>query len=127
MTRPAVARVFGRRLRLDEDALARIRARFAELGREMPERNRVQAELPEGATVFPNDWGTAPGFALEDDAGRFVVVLPGVPLEMERIFDAYALPFLRRRWPEGARPLVHRVLRTTGIAEAVVADRIATC
>lgn len=125
LTRPAVARVFGRRLRLDEDALARIRARFAELGREMPERNRVQAELPEGATVFPNDWGTAPGFALEDDAGRFVVVLPGVPLEMERIFDAYALPFLRRRWPEGARPLVHRVLRTTGIAEAVVADRIA--
>lgn len=125
LTRPAVARVFGRRLRLDEEALARIRARFAELGREMPERNRVQAELPEGATVFPNDWGTAPGFALEDDAGRFVVVLPGVPLEMERIFDAHVLPFLRRRLPEGARPILHRVVRTTGIAEAVVADRIA--
>ncbi len=125
LTRQAVARVFGRPLRVDEDSLARIRARFAQLGREMPERNRVQAELPEGATVLPNDWGTAPGFAVEDDAGRFVVVLPGVPREMERIVDAHVIPFLRRRWPEGARPLVHRVIRTTGIAESVLADRIA--
>ena len=125
LTRPAVARVFGRELRVDEEILARIRARFTEQGREMPERNRVQAERPDGAIVFPNDWGTAPGFALEDDAGRFVVVLPGVPREMERIVEAHVLPFLRRRWPAGARPLLHRVVRTTGIAESVLADRIA--
>ncbi|HEX6940732.1 MAG TPA: competence/damage-inducible protein A [Longimicrobiales bacterium] len=125
LTRPAVARVFGRTLRVDEDVLAAIRARFARLGREMPESNRVQAEVPAGATVLPNAWGTAPGLALEDDAGRFAILLPGVPHEMKRLVDAHVLPYLRRRWPAAGRPIVSRILRTTGIAESAVAERVA--
>ncbi len=124
VTRPAVARLFGRALHVDEGVVAHIRGRFEALGREMPERNRVQAEVPEGATVFRNDRGTAPGLALEDDAGRVAILLPGVPREMRGLVDEQVLPYLRRRWPEVARPILHRVVRTTGIPESALATRI---
>ncbi|HEX7117345.1 MAG TPA: competence/damage-inducible protein A [Longimicrobiales bacterium] len=125
LTRPAVARVFGRALHVDEDVVSHIRARFASLGREMPDSNRVQAQVPEGAIVLPNAWGTAPALALEDEAGRCAVLLPGVPREMERLVEAHVLPYLRRRWPGAAWPVLHRTIRTTGISESLLADRVA--
>lgn len=123
-TRPAVARLFGRALRVDDAVLEHIRALFERRGREMPAANRTQAEVPEGATVFPNREGTAPGLALEDGAGRVAILLPGVPREMRSLVEEHALPFLLARWPARARPILHRVVRTTGIAESTLAERI---
>lgn len=123
-TREAVAGLFGRALRLDEGVLAAIRDRFASRGLEMPAVNRRQAEVPDGARVFANPRGTAPGLALEDAAGRLVVLLPGVPFELRALVEEQVLPFLMLRWVRRGRPIRHRVLRTTGIAESVLAERV---
>src|SRR5262245_33565786 len=61
LTRPVVADVLQRPLVEDEEITARIRARFAGRGLQMPEINRRQAMVPAGGTVVPEVKGTAPG------------------------------------------------------------------
>lgn len=124
LTKPVVAELFGRELVLDEALLEQLSSRFSERGIRMAAVNRTQAEVPRGAVVFPNSRGTAPGLALEDDRGRLAVLLPGVPHEMRALMLEHVLPFLRARWPAGGRPIVHRRLRTTGIPESTLAERI---
>ncbi len=123
LTKPVVAALFGRELVLDEALLERVRERFTRRGIEMPASNRSQAEVPAGATVFPNPRGTASGLALEDGRG-FVVLLPGVPSEVHALLDGSVLEWLVRRFPDRAGPLLHRQVRTTGIAESILAERI---
>jgi nicotinamide-nucleotide amidase len=82
--------------------------------------------IPEGATILPNRHGSAPGIWLEDDKGRWVAMLPGVPREMRGLFEDELLPLIRARVEkEGATdiPVIRsRTLRTTGIAESALAD-----
>jgi nicotinamide-nucleotide amidase len=117
LTREAVSAVLG--LALDEDAeiLEEIRARFARRRLTMPETNRRQAKVPRGATVLPNPVGTAPGLWLESD-GRIVVLLPGPPRELEKIFDGSVMPRLTER--SGGRRVRRRVLKITGRPESGV-------
>src|SRR5690606_29629457 len=123
LTKPAVAELFGRDLVLDEALLHELERRFAERGIRMAAVNRTQAEIPRGATVFPNPRGTAPGLALEDAAGRLAILLPGVPHEMRALMQEHVIPLLLSRIPERGRPVVHRRLRTTGIPEPTLAER----
>lgn len=122
ITRPVVASIFDRELRVDAALLAALEARFRRIGREMSPLNRCQAEVPDGATVLPNANGTAPGLILTDEMDRFAVLLPGVPREMRGLFEEHLLPWLLNRWPSRAGPVCHRVLRTTGIAESKLAE-----
>src|SRR3989475_719265 len=95
VTKRVVAELCGKRLVQDAIVLSAIEARFKQLGRwPMPESNRSQAEVPEGATVLPNPRGTAPGLWLEDERGRLVVLLPGVPGEMRGLLAEQVLPRL---------------------------------
>ncbi len=116
LTCRTVAAFFGLPLELHEPSLRRIEAYFAARGKSMTANNRKQALLPRGATVFPNDWGTAPGMAF-GDANRTVILLPGPPCELEPMFDACAAPFLAAR-AEGI--LVSRNLHIMGMGEAEV-------
>ena len=122
-TRPAIAALFGRELRVDESVLGELRERFRARGIEMAAINRVQAEVPAGGIVFPNSRGTAPGLAVED-GDRAVVMLPGVPYEMRGLVEDHVLAYLLRRLPAAPRGVTHRVLRTTGIAESRLAERL---
>ncbi len=133
VTRDAVAAHFGRRLLRDEALLRALEERFRTLGRgPMPEANRRQAEVPEGAVVLPNRWGTAPGLWLEDDRGRVAVLLPGVPVEMRGLLEQEVIPRLRERAQRrseapaaGAGVVIRsRTLRTTGISESALADKV---
>jgi nicotinamide-nucleotide amidase len=104
----------------------------------MPEANRSQADVPEGATVLPNPLGTAPGLWIEDEAGRLAVLLPGVPNEMRALLEREVLPRLRARMDRGgaararapadrsggARVIRSRTIRTTGVAESALADLV---
>ncbi len=127
LTKLVVAGIFGRPLRLDRTYLAELEERFAKLGRKpMPEANRSQAEIPEGALVLPNRWGTAPGLWLEGEPG-IAVLLPGVPREMQGLLEHELLPRLEERLSRSRTSLTvirSRTLRTTGIPEAALADRI---
>jgi len=123
MTKVEVAALFGKPLRLDESILKSLEARFRRLGRPMPAINRTQAEVPEGATVLPNPRGTAPGLWLEDSRGRVAVLLPGVPSEMRGLLVEEVLPRVAKR-VDGRRVVLSRTLRTTGVPESALAERV---
>jgi nicotinamide-nucleotide amidase len=120
-TRDAVADLLGRKLHLDDVILRQIQERFRRYGRAMPDINVRQAMVPEGATVLPNSRGTAPGIWIED-AGRIVVLLPGVPAELRAIFEEAVKPRLAKIAP--AERLYKRDLRITGLPESDVEQRV---
>ncbi len=90
----------------------------------MPPANVAQAMVPEGARVLENPYGTAPGLWLEDDRGRWVVMLPGVPRELRGMAHDVVIPLLRER--RGASRVetvvLSRTLRTTGIGESALVE-----
>ena len=95
LTRQAVAAHFSLDLVEDTDALAHIRERFTHRGREMPESNHIQAQVPAGSQIIHNSRGTASGFYLQAQGNRHVFVTPGVPYEMEGMLEDFVLPRLR--------------------------------
>ncbi|NJD10051.1 MAG: competence/damage-inducible protein A [Gemmatimonadetes bacterium] len=124
LTRPVVAALYGRELLLDEHWLAELEGRFQARGMAMPANNRQQALVPDCAVLLPNQRGTAPGLALSDPALGTTVLLPGVPAEMRSLLEAQVLPYLAVQF--GPRPPVRsRTLRTTGMAESALAERLA--
>jgi competence/damage-inducible protein CinA-like protein len=122
VTREAVASALGRTLYLDEEVLATIARRFQSLGWRMPEVNRRQAEVVEGAEVLPNARGTAPGMRVESD-GCTIFLFPGVPTELEGLMDSALEPWLAQRSGGVARET--GVLKIAGLPESVVEERIA--
>jgi nicotinamide-nucleotide amidase len=122
VTREAVATALGRQLRLDEEVLATLERRFQSLGWRMPEVNRRQAFIVEGAEILPNERGTAPGMRLESD-GRTLFLFPGVPVELDGLMDSALEPWLAARSGGTARETA--VLKIAGLPESVVEERIA--
>lgn len=124
VTRHAVAELYGRPVAVDETWVDVLRERYRRRGLTMPASNRVQAERPEGAQLLPNELGSAPGMAIDDEARGLTILLPGVPLEMRGLMESQVLPLLRTRLRSGP-PIESRLIRTVGIAEASLAERIA--
>ena len=122
LTREALAELLGRRLILNEAILLGIQARFRRVGRQMPEINKRQAMVPEGAIVLENTQGTAPGLWLETD-GHIVVLLPGPPQELKPMFTQEVEG--RLAWRTSGVRLYKRELRVSGMAESDVEQRIA--
>ena len=131
LTRDLVAELLGKTLRQDAEVLAHISHFFESRKRPMPERTRVQALIPEGATVLHNPHGTAPGLAMEARPNPFravgrpswLIMLPGPPRELRPMFTDSVAPLLQRVMPPASR-FVCRSLRTTGIGESVVEEKI---
>jgi len=125
LTKPSIASIFGRGMFLDESIVESLKARWKARGwpGELPVANRAQAMIPEGATNLPNQHGSAPGIWLQDERGRWVAMLPGVPREFRGMTRDTLLP---RLVAGGATGMVirSRTLRTTGIAESAVADAL---
>jgi nicotinamide-nucleotide amidase len=118
VTKEAVARVFGRALRFHPDLYEAIEARYLSRGRAMPAIGRVMAEVPEGFEVLANAKGTAPGLWGEREAGgraQIVVVMPGVPYEMQAMTERHVLPRLVER-QDGV--VLSRTLLTVGRGES---------
>ncbi|MFI5255811.1 MAG: competence/damage-inducible protein A [Gemmatimonadales bacterium] len=128
LTKDSIAALFGRQMTLDDEHLAWMRARWAARWpeRPMPEANVRQAMIPEGARKLANKHGSAPGIWLEDERGRWVAMLPGVPSEMRGMLSDTLLPLVRQRAGQIARVVRSRTLRTTGVAESLVADQVAS-
>ncbi|HEX7937496.1 MAG TPA: competence/damage-inducible protein A [Gemmatimonadaceae bacterium] len=125
LSRDAVAKVFGREMEVDQAHLEWMRNRWkTRFGRELPESNVRQAMLPVGARKLENKYGSAPGVYIEDDRGRWVAMLPGVPREMRGMTDDVLLPLLAERGAWSDHVIRSRTLRTTGIAESLLQDRI---
>ena len=124
LTKPSIAGIFNRAMVLDEAHLAWMAERWRKrFGTDLPATNRNQAMMPQGARKLENKHGSAPGIWLEDERGRWVAMLPGVPREMRGMLADTLLPLLRER-VDSNRVVRSRTLRTSGIAESALADRI---
>ena len=122
ITRPISAKAAGRELIYQDELESDLRERFRRWGREMPEINKRQAYVIDGATVLPNPNGSAVGMLLNDD-DKFLVVLPGPPREMQPMFENHVLETLRS--VAGNVSVVRRVLRVSGMGESAVDELIA--
>jgi nicotinamide-nucleotide amidase len=121
VTKRVVARLFDAPLEYHPELWDALVARFARFGRVPSEKNRSQAEVPRGATVLPNRWGTAPGLWLEGKLGT-AILLPGVPAEMRGLLRHEVLPRLAAR--ADGRVVRSRTVRTTAIPESALAERL---
>ncbi len=116
LTKETVCEVLGLPLHQDAEALARMKAFFERIGREMTENNIKQSMVPDGAVVFQNDRGTAPGMAVEKD-GKIVLLLPGPPSELIPMFEEQGYPYLESF---SDAILVSRNFRVFGVGESMV-------
>lgn len=123
MTRQAVAAATDRGLTFHQVLLDQIAARFATFRATMTDNNRRQAFLPENALLIENPVGTAPSFAVEHN-GSMVISLPGVPREMKFLLAEKVIPLLKERFKLGEGIIKARVLKTAGIGESLLDDRI---
>ena len=123
ITREAIASVMGVPLERDEAVLARIRSLFETRGREMVVNNERQADVPRGAVVIAQTRGTAPGLICPV-GDKVLYAMPGVPYEMKDMAERAVLPDLMAR--AGTRAtIVSRMVRTWGLAESTLAERVA--
>jgi len=87
---------------------------------ELNERNKAQALVPEGCTVFRSMYGTAPGMAFKTNKHKATVIaLPGVPFEMKWIYENRVYPFLKEHFTLTKQN--YDIFYVTGIPEAALA------
>ncbi len=131
VTRDLIAETLGRKLSEDPAILADLQAFFAARRRHMPNRVRLQAQVPEGALVLPNRHGTAPGLAMEINPNparpgqppTWIIMLPGPPRELRPMFLESVIPFLRRVLPP-PETFICRTLSSMGLGESWVEERL---
>ena len=121
ITREFTAKAFDRKLVYHDEIEEHLRARFRSWGREMPEINKRQAYIVDGAEILPNPNGSAAGMYVEND-GKMLAILPGPPRENQPMFTEYVLPKLKHI--AGDVYVRRRILRVSGLGESAV-DEIA--
>lgn len=118
LTREVLALLTGGELWLHEPSLKSIEEMFSSRGREMPERNRIQAMFPQGAIPLENPVGTAPGIWLTVtnpvDRPCHIAALPGVPGELKRMFQQQVVP----RLPASTKVIRQATVRCYGAGES---------
>ena len=130
LTKESIAAIFGRGMYLDTSIVEGLKQLWKSRGwpGELPKANLQQATIPDGATILTNRHGSAPGIWLEDERGRWVAMLPGVPREMRGMLADELLPIIEKR-AAGTndvtrKTIVSRTLRTTGMGESMIADKL---
>ncbi|MEK7263086.1 MAG: competence/damage-inducible protein A [Bacteroidota bacterium] len=118
ITRQVVCRFFDDALVMNIDALKNIE-RIVQ-GRNLRMRHEIeeQALVPMNAEIIHNAIGTAPGILYRKE-GKYFFVLPGVPREMEFMMTNFIIPLLREK--NSGAVILHRTLKTVGIAESYLA------
>ncbi len=145
LTRELIAELLGKKLIENKDVLAHIENFFAKRNRPRPAKTSVETFVPEGALVFLNQFGTAPGLALRAGSGAWrpgsealpvspdpkpqtrdpiLIMLPGPPRELRPMFDASIVPLLQREFADEI--FICRTLRSTGVGESRVQEMLET-
>lgn len=121
ITTQTVSEAFGLELIEHEESLKQITDYFLKNNLNMSSNNYKQALIPKGATVFPNDNGTAPGYAIEG-SGYYIVILPGPPAELKPMFEKYVRKYLSKF---STSRIISHTLNLFGIGEAQIAEKVA--
>lgn len=120
ITKETATKALGKKLVWNQQAYDRMEAYFARTGRVMSENNRKQAMMPEGAVVFQNENGTAPGAAMESGE-KVIVLLPGPPSEMEPMFCNQVRPYLEGKT---GQTFLSRTVHLFGIGESAAEEQL---
>jgi nicotinamide-nucleotide amidase len=123
LTKPLLAKYFNCEMQMHEEALAEVTAFFKSRGREMTDTNKQQALLPICCTKITNPIGTAPGMWFEKN-NKVFMSMPGVPHEMKRMMTERVIPKLKEKFETPT--IYHKVIRTIGIGESFLADKISS-
>lgn len=97
LTAESCAKAFGLKLVLNEIALKHITEMLSSRGVNIKESHKRQAMLPEGCLIFENRVGTAHGFGVKTQGG-YIISMPGIPYEMEYIFQNSVVDFIKNRF-----------------------------
>ncbi len=128
LTKPLLAKYFNCDLKIDEEALREVTEFFKSRGRELTEINRQQAALPTACEKITNPNGTAPGMwfeknaRLQDGHGKVFMSMPGVPHEMKKMMTDSVIPKLKKTFKTPV--IYHKVIRTIGLGESFLAEKI---
>ncbi len=122
VTRDAIAGYFKVPLKFSRQQGTRILNVYRKLGRVMPESVRKEALYPANASALINRYGIALGFSIKQ-RGRLLVALPGVPRELEKLFDEKVISLIRRTFPT-ARPKYELTVKTLGLSEPAVMEKL---
>lgn len=121
LTKPLLAKYFNCEMKLHEEALEELTLFFKSRGRELTETNKQQAYLPVCCTKITNPVGTAPGMWFER-SNKVFMAMPGVPHEMKKMMADRVIPRLKEKFKTPT--IVHKIIRTVGIGESFLADKI---
>jgi nicotinamide-nucleotide amidase len=122
LTRQALADAMKQPLVLDDASVEAIRAFFTARGREMPDRNKVQALHPQGTTIITNTCGTAPGIKARFNRAT-IYITPGVPRELFTMFRLSIEPELEGLSGE-RQVILTATIHTFGLGESTVGDML---
>ncbi|WP_323757229.1 competence/damage-inducible protein A [Roseivirga sp.] len=121
LTMPTLAKYFGCKVIENASVLAHVKDFFEKRGREFTEMNKRQALVPEIAEVIHNSLGTAPCTWYERN-GKIFVSMPGVPHEMKNVMKEFVIPKVRDFFQTPV--IYHKVIKTVGIGESFLAEKI---
>ena len=122
LTKPVLASWFKSEIETNPRALEHLESLLRRRGREMNALTRTQADQPVKAEYIHNQVGTAPGMWFSEN-GKICIALPGVPYEMKQMLVDEVVPRLQNRLK--LQPILHQFIRTIGIPESSLAERIA--
>lgn len=123
LTTETLAAFFDAPLVENSDILEDIAQKYAVRGRVMSPSNRKQALIPQGAKVLPNSSGTAPGIIWSPISNLHILTFPGVPSEMQQMWQETAVPYLKSIG-FGQEIIYSRTLKFWGIAESALAEKV---
>ncbi len=123
ITKNAVVKLLNRKLILSEKVLEQIRGMFSQIKVKMAQNNLSQALVPSGAVVIENGNGTAPGLRLQNEEGKYFILMPGVPREMKKMTEESVLPFLKETF-KLEETIRSRTLKCFGLGESTVDEKI---
>jgi nicotinamide-nucleotide amidase len=118
LTKEAVCEYLDIRLEIDEDILSSIEEYFKNRNITMVQSNIKQAYVPAGSVVLYNQKGTAPGFFIDHNEKK-IVILPGPPVEMEPMFDDYLKKYIAKE-----ATVYSRFINIFGVGESIAEERI---
>ncbi|KYG80288.1 competence/damage-inducible protein A [Roseivirga echinicomitans] len=121
LTMPTLAKYFGCKVIENASVLAHVKDFFEKRGREFTEMNKRQALVPEIAEVIHNSLGTAPCTWYERNRKIFIS-MPGVPHEMKNVMKEFVIPKVRNFFQTPV--IYHKVIKTVGIGESFLAEKI---
>ncbi len=121
ITKKVIANYFGVEMKFSDETWEKIQKFFKHIGRTTTPAHREQCYMPSNVHLLYNKMGTAPGMWF-DKNNKVLISMPGVPYEMKYLMEHHVLPKIKEFF--STTPIAHRTIRTAGMGESRIAERV---